>query len=384
MKQISLQLLSIILFFVACTSRPVVHMKNEGNAATDSLMLYRQDSIITIEIGNRLNPTPLSSQIYTDGEEETYIMLDENKLHFFHLSTGKQYDTLDIKECGKLNNYSGFLYMKKNFFVYNYKQKVVYCLDSMLNIRDSWAVREQCKAKYPIDPEALTLSPILYSNNHIVLSGSGLGSPKDATPENRPTSCSIDIVTGGLFYGGGYPSQYTEGDFGGVYFNSIYQTVDKKGRYIYSFPADHSVYFYSPDLTTSEQVYMGSRYISEIVSSDYNSVELLRDKSLRIKYYIGQSSYANIVYDKFRDLYYRFAEHPLPIEWTPTQKFCKPFSIIVMDADRRIISETPIVADYAQLNLGNVHVSKAGLLIQKNNMDENKIEFVVYKMNGYE
>ncbi len=379
-----LQLLCIALLLGACKSRPVVQVINEEKAETDSLMLHRLDSVIVINIGNRLDPTPLSSQLYTQENEETYIMLDENKLHLFHLSTGKQYDTLNIKGCGNLNNYSGFLYRKDTLFVYNYKQKVVYALDSTLNVKKTWAVRERCKAKYPIDPEALTLSPILYSNHHIVLSGSGLGSPEDATPENRPISCCINISTDEIIYGGMYPQQYVQGDFGGLHFNSIYQTVDKSGNYIYSFPADHSVYFYRSDLSEHEKVYMGSRYISTIESSDIKSIELLKDKSLRVKYYIGQPSYSTILYDRFRDVYYRFAEHPLENQWSPGQNFCKPFSIIVMNSDRKILTETPIIKDYAQLNLGNVHVSKEGLLIQKNDADENKIVFVIYKMDGCE
>ena len=375
-----LSLLCIVLF-IACKSRPVVQVINEGNVATDSILLCRQDSTIIINIGDRLDPAPLSSQIYAGEDNETYVMLEENKLHLFNLSTGTQYDTLSLKGCGKLNSYSGFLYTKDTIFVYNYKQKVVYCLDSALNIVDSWDVRERCKAKYPLDPEALTLSPILYFNGNIVLSGSGLGSPDDATPENRPISCCINVSTGGIIYGSAYPEQYVQGEFGGVYFNSIYQTVDKRGNYIYSFPADHSVYFYRPDLSKYEKVYMGSRYVSKIESSGSNSLDLFKDKSLRIRYYISQPSYANIVYDKFRDLYYRIVEHPFMGQWESGQNFSKPFSIIVMDGDKRIVTETPIIKDYAQLNLGNVHVPKAGLLIQKNCSDENRIEFIVYKMN---
>lgn len=206
MKLMNCKLLSLcIVLFIACKSRPVVQVINEGNVATDSILLCRQDSTIIINIGNRLDPTPLSSQIYAGEDNETYVMLEENKLHLFNLSTGTQYDTLSLKGCGNLNNYSGFLYTKDTIFVYNYKQKVVYCLDSALNIVDSWDVRERCKAKYPLDPEALTLSPILYFNGNIVLSGSGLGSPDDATPENRPISCCINVSTGGIIYGSAYP-----------------------------------------------------------------------------------------------------------------------------------------------------------------------------------
>lgn len=53
--------------------------------------------------------------------------------------------------------------------------------------------------------------------------------------------------------------------------------MDKRGNYIYSFPADHSVYFYRPDLSKYEKVYMGSRYVTKIESSGSNSLDLFRD-----------------------------------------------------------------------------------------------------------
>ena len=115
-----------------------------------------------------------------------------------------------------------------------------------------------------------------------------------------------------------------------------------------------------------------------ITTSDYNSLELIRDKDLRIKYFVGQHSYSNLLYDKYRNVYYRIAQHPL-IGWE-SGAFSKPFSIIVMDVNGTLISETPIQEDYANLNLHNMHVTRKGLLIQRETADENVIEFIIYKL----
>lgn len=370
----------VVLLLASCNAKPVLHVKNEGAVANDSIMLCRQDSTIKIWIGEKLNPQPIVSQVFSSETSEMYILLDKNELSFFDLESGKLLRTKKIEKCGNLNNYSGFLYMKDTTFIYNYKNKDVYMLDSAFNIKSSWNVRDKSHVKYPVDPEALVSSPILYYNNQIMLSGSGLGQPDDATSENKPTSCSIDLVTNTIKYGGSYPEQYRKADFGGVYFNTIYHTVTKDGNYVYSFPADHFVYFYSSDFSLLYKHYMGSRYVAEICSSDSDSFMLFKEKRKRIEYYISQPSYANIIYDKYRNLYYRIAEHPL-LNWTDGN-FIKPFSIIVMNDKGKIISETPIVKDFSNLNLHNMHVSKAGLLIQKRDSKENVIEFVVYKMVG--
>lgn len=371
---------AVLLLLTSCSAKQVLHVKNEGFIVDDSTMLYRQDSTIKVWIGERLNPEPIVSQLFSNETSEIYIMLDENELSFFDLKSGKLLRTKKIEKCGNLNNYSGFLYMQDTIFVYNYKNKDVYMLDSAFNIKSSWNLKDKSHIKYPVDPEALVSSPILYYNNKIMLSGSGLGQPDDATAENKPTSCSIDLVTNMIKYGGSYPEQYRKADFGGVYFNTIYHTITKEGNYVYSFPADHFVHFYYSDLSQLCKQYMGSRYVSEICSSDLDSFILFKEKRKRIEYYTSQPSYANIIYDKYRNLYYRIAEHPL-LGWT-NGNFMKPFSIIVMNDKGKVISETPIIKDFSNLNLYNMHVSKAGLLIQKRDSNENLIEFVIYKIAG--
>lgn len=369
----------IIFLFVSCNSKQIVQVKNEGCAATDSTLLSCQDSTIKIDIGDHLMPSPLSSQfVENDSCPTYYVVLDENTLHWFDVATGSLSKSQVIKECGTLNNYSGFLYKNDTTFVYNYKQKQVYMIDPKFNIKKSWNVINGDMVRDNFDPEALTDSPILYSHGSIMLSGTKLGQQKSNTVDQYPVSCCINISNDGFTYGGHYPIHYADGDFGGVYFNTIYHTIGNDGKFIYSFPADHYAHFYSPDFSEFKKIYMGSRYASVINSSDYNSLSLFKDKDLRIRYFVSQHSYSNILYDKYRRVYYRIAQHPL-IGWE-SGNFRKPFSIIIMDIEGNLISETPIQNDYRDLNLHNMHVTKDGLLIQKRTENENIIEFVIYKI----
>lgn len=372
-------LLMAILMLVACGRKQFIQVKNEGCVATDSVLLCRHASTIKIQIGERLMPKPLASQfIENDSANAYYVILDENTLHWFDLSTGGLLKSKEIEGCGNLDNYSGFLCMKDTTFIYNYKQKVVYMLDSFFKIQKTWNVINGDMAKCSLDPEALTDSPILYSHGRIMLSGTKLGQQKDEITDNSPISCSISISDDEMICGGNYPDQYLKGNFGGVYFNSIYHTLDDGNNYLYSFPTDHYVYSYLSDFSAFRKSYMGSRYSPVINSSNHSPFDLFKDKELRIKYFLSQHSYSNILYDKYRKLYYRIAGHPLN-NWE-SGPFPKPFSIIVMNTEGHLISETPMQKDYKDLNLHNMHVTKDGLLIQKNTSDENIIEFVKFKM----
>lgn len=376
MKKAAILLLSL-LFFNSCEKK-IIQVKNEGTVATDSTLFCQQDSTIKIQIGEHLIPKPLVSQ-FVENEKENmfYVILDENALHWFDVKTNELLRTNKINNCGNLNNYSGFLCKGDTTFVYNYKQKMVYMLDPSFKTIKHWSVINGESHKNTFDPEALTDSPILYFQDRIILSGTKLGLLKKDEKEH-PVSCNINISNNKIIYGINYPDQYVEGDFGGVYFNTIYHALGDDNNCLYSFPADHYVYSYSTDFSTYRKFYMGSRYTPTINSSDCNSLELMKDKDLRIKYFISQHSYSNLLYDQYRKVYYRIAQHPLT-GWE-RGAFPKPFSIIVMDINGNLISETPIQKNYKELNLHNMHVTKEGLLIQMNTLDENVIEFAIFKL----
>lgn len=353
-------------------------MKNIGEPASDSTMLYRSDSTIIIRIGNHLRPNPSSSQFVRKDGVTYYVMLDENSLHWFDVRTGEYVRLQQLDGCDILNNYSGFLSHNDTFFVYNYKQKKVYMLDSIGRIQKDWVVADsKTNQNLRFDPEALTLSPITYCQGQILLSGTMMGQPI-ADAKQQPISCNINLSSSEITYGGSFPKLYMDGDFGGVYFNTIYHTCNKK-EWLYSFSADHNIVSYSLDFVSKVSTYMGSRYISEINSSDYNALELFKNKDLRIKYYISQPSYGNILYDKYRDVYYRIAK--MPLKKCSLNGFRKPFSIIVMDREGNLITETSILSDYDKLDLYNMHVVKDGLLIKKDTDNENEIEFIIFKLN---
>ncbi len=368
---------SVILTLLSCNHSTKLSVYNDMVSCNDSTALYRENNNTSYCIGNFINPSPLSSQFFEDNNRTEYIIMDDNKL--FCCNQDSVMRVLDISKCGTLNNYSGFLYLKDTIFVYNYKNKELFLLDSLCNIKKSWKFNKfSANEQYTIDPEAIISSPIKFDYPYIYLSGSRLGQIPLNKRKEIFLSCRIDIESDEIVYGSMYPEQYSEADFGGVYFNQVYHTyAEISNNLVLSFPADHCIYLYDKNLKKFQKHNMGSRYSTNINSSNYNSLELFIDKELRIKYYISQDSYGNILYDKYRDVFYRIARHPLS-NWDGGN-FVKPFSIIVMNREGIIKSETPILKDYTKLNLNNIHVTKKGLMIQKMASDENIIEFVTYK-----
>ena len=96
--------------------------------------------------------------------------------------------------------------------------------------------------------------------------------------------------------------------------------------------------------------------------------------------------YWHIMYDKYRNVYYRFAEMPYKLasnESPYDEPKGKEFSVIVLNADFEIIGETKFPGKKYFYKMS--FVGREGLYISENNLanpqfDENKLVFTCFKI----
>ena len=99
-----------------------------------------------------------------------------------------------------------------------------------------------------------------------------------------------------------------------------------------------------------------------------------------------QGHYFHVMYDKYRNVYYRFVEHPC--ELAPNEGYMDPpkrreFSVIIFDKDFRIIGETKFPGNKYFIRMS--FVGRDGLYISENNLanpefDEDKLVFACFKL----
>lgn len=373
MKKISKLLVFAIFAFLlitvySCTNSSGYTVRNEGNCAEDSTKLIISDTIISLHIGDVINPLSLRTQIAAD-TIITYMICDNNCIYSFNLEQDSLIGAVPLDKCGRINNYSGFSYMNRDsIFVYNYANSELFIITDNGDIVNRFSLAPYIR---DISPEALVTSPILIADNIVILSGIPL-SPKSRMTKYDPISVAIDMTSGNIRLGGNFSDEYSKGYFGGVYYNAISHCIDSTNNLIYSFPASNYIYRFNSNLEFIDSLYMGSRYTKSIQSTEEPSIKLMKNKDERLKYYTSQDSYHRIMYDPYRNLYHRIAMHKATSETgTP-----KPFSIISMTIDGRIINETPIFTDQNLIS-SNAHVHPNGILIQKKSPDENLVNFTV-------
>ena len=108
------------------------------------------------------------------------------------------------------------------------------------------------------------------------------------------------------------------------------------------------------------------------------------DGYIGIKEAVEAASYSHIMYDKYRDIYYRFAEMPCelgPNEYVYNDAKAREFSVIIFDKDFRIIGETKFPGNKYFYKMS--FVGRDGLYISENNeanpeFDENKLVFACF------
>ena len=166
---------------------------------------------------------------------------------------------------------------------------------------------------------------------------------------------------------------------GGGY-NFTYDYNYKQGRLVCSLTGYDSI-MVTDDLKHVRWYNGKSRYLKSVRPRVYeaNGFDWLRESKGGIKYH-------NIMYDKYRDVYYRIAEFPYEFKANESP-FDDPkgreFSVIVFDKDFNIIGETKFPGNKYLYKMS--FVGRDGLYISENNeanpeFDEDKLVFACFKL----
>ena len=200
-----------------------------------------------------------------------------------------------------------------------------------------------------------------------------------------PLFASMDLKTGEI----GWPSLYFPATFDGNYTDIkgdesfAHDYNEKDNRLVCSFIKYDSI-MVTDDLQHVKWYNAKSKYLKSMkpnVNNHTNDVNALirNDES---------SKYGHIMYDKYRDVYYRFAEMPCELakDETPYDNQApkaREFSVIILNDKFEIIGETKFPGSKYFYKMS--FVGKDGLYISENNLanpefDENKLVFSCFKL----
>ncbi len=175
-----------------------------------------------------------------------------------------------------------------------------------------------------------------------------------------------------------YPSQYQ----GNLWRFDISRDLGKDGNIIYSFAIDSDLQEYNPINWTPTAHPAKSDFVGSI-----NPMTKTEDQEEMAKYFLETPKYTNLVYDKHRDVYYRFVSHGISTVNSVTGDRNTyddtSFSIIILDSSFNKIGETKVEDKKYQINC--YFVTEKGLFISNANpknaeLNEDKLSFTLFAL----
>ena len=212
-----------------------------------------------------------------------------------------------------------------------------------------------------------------------------VASRKKRNLDNYPLFASLDLRTGELGFAPLYFPTTFDGDYSHIRSGDrfSYDYNYKEDRLVCSFLESDSI-MVTDDLSNVKWYNAKSRFLD-------NKTPYLNDTDVSVNGIIRRmeaSKYWHLMYDKYRDVYYRFAEIPCELakdedpysDFTPK---AREFSVIILDKDFRIIGETKFPGNKYFYKMS--FVGRDGLYISENNLanpdfDEDKLVFACFKL----
>lgn len=179
-----------------------------------------------------------------------------------------------------------------------------------------------------------------------------------------------------------WPEIYQDNIWG--FYHTYPSRVKGKGNTIvYSFGIDHNIYVLHENGSITMHEARGD-LIEERINPLANSPTNNRDEVFA---YLNRGAYMCIIYDKFRDVYYRIAGHQTEYNnnlGVTENVYRKPYSVIILNSSFEKIGETRL-EPVENFSVKDFFVGKKGLYIQSSNynnseLNENEMKFNLFEL----
>ncbi len=286
-------------------------------------------------------------------EDSTFYYLSDNDIIRCPFGDIKAYR----KDYGV--SFSNFCVRGDSIIGIKYNSNQICCYSSTTKEHE-WSEPILCNAPYPPVPIA-RVSPLVVTDSVIMYFGEISGEPEDETASNRPTLTVFDRKERKFRYSVGYPEVYRKGNWGGGILRWVYSDFnEKENSFVIGFPISHFIDVLDIGTKRMERHYAGSRKFRVVLpfSNDKSDNPGAREA---MEYVARTDSYANVLYDPWRNLYYRIAELSIP-DKTVLPGFKKDISVIILDKNFKKVGETEIANAGRNFRYGTF-VSHRGLMV---------------------
>ncbi|MEB2785527.1 DUF4221 family protein [Algoriphagus persicinus] len=330
-----------------------------------------------------------------EGEEEDLIVLNKvfNSLDIYDLDNQVLKKRIRLGTDDKFGKFaaSGFYFHNSDsIFIYP-----SYTLDGTLIINSKGDVVRKVKTNIPEESENVHAlnhvsspsSPSVYYGGKVHASVASMMSSSwdSGLSADYKTNITLDLITEEIFFVPhlNYPKEY----IGKATTNhhSFLCRAFVEGRYwVHSYPLLDSVYLYDTNYK-----YLGSKYAGSSFFEGFVELEKGTPHNEQFIYIIENSSYARVIYDKYRKLFYRVTligrKLDTSIDESSMDNSRNQFSIVVFDENFQKIKE--VLFPSKKYYHYAAFVGKNGLYLPKINKDyinisEDTVSYDIFSFVG--
>ena len=337
------------------------------------------------------------SEIYTDKENEYISFLDNPNfnIHTYSLKTFKIVNSKYLKKDSAINKslrvltvsepndtftfsmkVSAFLrYSPDSLFILPQGGNDMYLLDSNMMVTNEWVIQTDGFTSPTIDIYAGQGDKFYFSNNSLYISGYGYAIPSVWHTSNPVINYDIknrEIIS--RF--GTYPSTYKPNKWWFTVGSEVYKTMNDDKDILISYPTSHEIQLYHNNKLIQKKEVVSS-YLKNYKFPYFNDSKR-DDLAYKIEYSNTLGRYTLVIYDSYRNVYYRIVQLPQQYENKNGSKNLdqdREWSIQIIDKDLTLIGEQKFPKK--MFNNADILVCKDGLLISNNNFNKQKLNQII-------
>lgn len=362
-----------VLLFGACNGySPHPNPVPENPGAEECAMVA--DGQIILFLDSVTSNNTISSQ-YLSNDHLFSFLANDQQINVYDLTTNRFCYKIPVCQSSLNHPVAYNIVSPDSIYVLDYSG-IIGLIDRNGNLREKRSAVSRGKY-YPMPITGI--SPLILRDGRWIFAGNMAGEYSDENGENRLTLCMVDTTSGQVSAYIPYPDVYRDQNWGGGLFRWVYMTYNPTSdRVIMSFPADHFIYEVDLQDFSTRSYYAGSKYIDKTESLN-RSKRLPLGSEGKIRHFAETNSYSRILYDPYRNVYYRIAEQAT--RYDEMKGWKKPVSVIVMDSTFRIIGESLVEDSFSPGYRYTLFVDRNGLQFQQKS-DEDHLIFQTYKFTS--
>ena len=314
-----------------------------------------------------------------------YLNRNKNKLLFFYIDSMKlAFDVQMPREGphGVGNIKSFYIYNLDTIILTTAQMNKLFIIDQYGNLKNRITVKKIMNGKSnTYFAHSTNYSKQLILNNNKIYAGTSIPHyPLPGEMKNYKICMEIDLINENQSL---LPLCYPAlSDRNNKPVHNSYSKLYFNNKFVYSFFTSHQIYI-TKDHISSKVIPAKSKYIKK----DFKLYDPIAPPIQMAKTVLEHPTYRNFMYDKYRNVFYRFVYPGVEVKSTDDimdlLEFRPVFSIMILDSNLNIVGEQLMA--YNTYNMEMAFVGKEGLYISTNHyknteFDEDYSKFEIFKL----